>query len=253
MDLNKAIESIQKQIKDYIGDKLAVVGLSGGIDSSVVAYLCVNALGKNKVLGVSMPYNVQSTEEARLVVERLGIRYLRNNIEFIVNSLKHEYNETFKRDLDKLTFGNMMARTRMMILYMYANENNGFVVGTTNKTEAAIGYYTKFGDGAVDIEPIADLYKTEIYEVAKTLGVPEQIINQAPSAGLWPDQTDEKELGISYKDLDAILIDLDNWSPDGIDENKYGKEKIQKVLDLEENSKHKKEMPPIFRVRVTIT
>jgi NAD+ synthase len=240
IDLNKAIKSICGQLKEYIGNKKAVIGLSGGIDSSVVAYLCVKALGKDSVIGLALPYADQSSEDGMKIADNLGIRCDPINIRYMV--------EGFPK-LDGLTDvskGNIMARVRMVILYQYANHYNGMVIGTTNKTEAQIGYYTKFGDGGVDIEPIADLYKTEVFQVAKILKIPNNIIKKKPSAGLWEGQTDEDELGITYKDLDAILISLSDKKTDILD---FEKEKIEKVMRLIKTSEHKKYPPPVFQVR----
>jgi len=260
MDLNKAIEEIQKQLKDYVGDKKAIVGLSGGIDSAIVAYLCVQALGKGSVIGIHMPYGDQRIEDSKLVSSELGIEDHLVNITSMVNSFPSRLLE------DKLTRGNIMARVRMTVLYGHANKCNGFVIGTTNKTENLIGYFTKYGDGGVDVEPIADLYKTEVWEVGRILGVPHCIINKPPSAELWENQTDENELGMTYKELDAILqiiirgakdhlIACNIWDNKAVSQDlknmtdKYGTEKTTRVVGLFVNSEHKRHMPPYFKVR----
>ncbi|MCS7131014.1 MAG: NAD(+) synthase, partial [Archaeoglobaceae archaeon] len=137
---------------------------------------------------------------------------------------------------------NLKPRIRMLINYYYANSLNRLVVGTGNKSEISIGYFTKFGDGGVDIQPIGDLYKTEVFEFARFLGVPEKIIRKKPTAGLWVGQTDEGEIGLSYAELDGILKEIER----GVIRDD---EKFIKVLKMVENSRHKREMPPIAKVR----
>lgn len=257
MNFNEAIDSIVKQLKNYIGEKRAVIGLSGGIDSSVVAYFLVKALDKGNIFSVVLPYGDQDSSDGELIASQLGINCTKVNIKPIVDK--------FPCQSDRLTKGNIMARVRMTILYAYTNiaSSGGIVVGTTNKTEAEVNYYTKYGDGGVDIEPIADLYKTEIWEVGKILGVPQKIIDKTPSAGLWEGQTDEDELGMTYQEIDDILETLKLHSFISLItakfnryhikikelEQKYGPEKIDRVENLIINSEHKKCMPPIFRVR----
>jgi len=246
---------LKDQIKKFLGGKTAIIGLSGGIDSSVVAYLCAEAIGKENVIGLHMPYKSQETEDSVLIEKSLGIEAFLVNIGPIVDTFP-----IIASDNNRLVKGNIMARIRMVLLYQYANVYNGIVMGTTNKAEAEIGYYTKYGDGAVDVEPIADLYKGEVKELAVILGVPERIIKKAPSAGLWDGQTDESEIGITYDEIDEILkVQNSNMaylriygdiSPDGKDLlRKYGNDKVSRVEGLIRGSNHKRLMPPAFRAK----
>lgn len=228
MNLEKAIGDIEGQLRGFMGDRKAIIGISGGIDSAVVADLCIRALGKEKVLGISMPYCSNNTEDAELVAKHLGMDCRKVNIKDIADSFDF-------LTPDKTSTGNIMARVRMVILYSFANQIDGIVVGTGNKSEISVGYFTKYGDGGSDVLPIGDLYKTEIYEVAQILCLPEKIINKKPSADLWEGQTDEGEMGIAYKDLDAVLKgEITNG-------NLYGK-----VQKMRIKSEHKRKMPPIF-------
>ena len=185
----------------------AVIGLSGGIDSAVVAYLTVEAVGSENVLAIMLPVQDLTpgydTDDATRVANRLGIEY--RVIE--VGDVLHGFLDSIP-DYDPdavVASGNMTARIRMCVLYYYANLMNRLVIGTGNRTELLLGYATKHGDAGVDIEPIGDLYKTEVFELAGFLGVPERIIRKAPSARLWAGQTDEGELGMRYPDIDRIL------------------------------------------------
>lgn len=237
-------EYVRKQISDFIaeqlGKKKGVIGLSGGIDSSIVAYIAVDAVGKNNIIGVMMPYGNQDISLATSVANNLEIPYLSFDIRPGVDFKLKNYKGLFE---DRIRKGNLMARERMEILYDVAYSNKGIVVGTTNKSELMTGYFTKHGDGAVDIEPIAGLYKTEIYELARYLehkvGFPKQIIDVTPTAGLWEGQTDEAELGLSYHMLDEILKGNRN----------FPKKYFARVDDLVEKTAHKRRMPLSIEVK----
>ena len=228
--IKKIEDFIRKRTKNLEG---GVIGLSGGIDSSVVAYLSVRALGKEKVYGLIMPYDKQGIEDGELIAKKLGIDYEIVNITPQVDSFRHEF---FDKELPK---GNLMARVRMCWLYGTANAKKMLVLGTTNKSEMEIGYMTKHGDGAVDIEPIVHLYKTQVWELAEELGVPKKIIEKKPSAGLWTGQTDENELGFDYATLDKYL----KGETKGIE-----KKVIERIEQLRKNSWHKKQMPSSMEV-----
>ncbi len=198
----KIIEFIRRKVKGAKA-KGVVIGLSGGLDSTTTLLLCAQALGNNKVLGIMMPSGTnrrEDTNDAIQVCKKLGVKYKVIEIDPIVKS----FNKILDLN-DKLVKGNLMARIRMCILYYFANKDNLLVVGTGNKSEYLQGYFTLHGDIACDVLPIGNLYKTEVRKLAKELGIPEKIIEKIPSAGLWPGQTDEEELGITYQELDKVL------------------------------------------------
>jgi len=191
-----------------------VIGLSGGIDSAVSASLAVRAVGKEKVLGILLPCTITGerdrTEDVKLATElanNLDIKTVTVRLDIPAEDLfKNIKNVTSVEG--KLVLSNIKARLRMTAIRAYAEANHCLVLGTTNKTEEYLGYYTKAGDGGagVDVEPIADLFKYEVYEIARELcDIPEEIINRAPSAGLFDGQTDESEIGITYKEIDKYL------------------------------------------------
>jgi len=244
MEWEKVTDTICNFIKGYIKESNAdgvVVGLSGGVDSSTVAFLCVRALGKERVLGLVMPeVGITAEEDIRDAIdiaERLGIEYKTVEINEIVNLFKEKLGEG-----GKLAEANLKPRIRMIINYYHANRMNRLVAGTGNKSELMIGYFTKYGDGGVDFLPIGDLYKTEVLELARYLGVPEKIIRKKPTAGLWIGQTDEDEIGMSYTELDKILEAIEKGE-------KRDDEKFERVRYLIRISKHKREMPPVAKVR----
>ncbi len=252
-------ERVAKRIEEFIVKKVSeanangvVVGLSGGVDSSTVAFLSVRALGKDKVFGVIMPEKgvtpEEDVEDALEVCRILGIKH---EVVFI-----NEILESFLAKLGSngMAFANVKPRVRMTILYFFANKHNMLVAGTGNKSELRVGYFTKYGDGGVDILPIGDLYKTEVWELARFLGVPERIINKKPSARLWKGQTDEDEMGISYRKLDAILKAIESGVPVEKIPETVGvtEEDVKKVIDMVEKSRHKRELPSVAPVRALI-
>ncbi len=250
LDYGAAIDRITGFIREKVGEAGVggvVVGVSGGIDSATVAYLAVRALGKDKVLGLIMPYYENGDlEDAKLVCESLGIEYRVVSIKPIVDEFERAVGE-----LDVKSRGNVMARTRMVLLYAHANAMNRLVLGTSNRSEVLTGYFTKWGDGASDYAPLINLYKTEVWEIAKLLGVPERIIKKKPTAGLWEGQTDEDELGISYRLLDEILwrmVDLGKEKAEIAEELKIPLERVEYVEKLVKGSEHKRRLPvgPIF-------
>ncbi|MDP6485132.1 MAG: NAD+ synthase, partial [Nitrospinota bacterium] len=186
-----------------VGLDRVVVGLSGGVDSSLSAMLAAEALGADQVLGVLMPYrrsSQESLDHARLVVEKSGIESTIVDITSQVDS----YFERFP-DADQRRRGNKMARERMTILYDHSARWDALVLGTSNKTELLLGYGTLYGDMASAINPLGDLYKTQVWALAEFVGVPQVIVQKKPSADLWEGQTDEGELGFSYREVDKFL------------------------------------------------
>lgn len=245
LDYPVVISKVKEFIAEKIGEAGAgvVIGISGGIDSATTAYLAVEALGKERVLGLIMPYYQNGdVEDAKLVCSSLGIECREISIKPIVDSLVARLG--FQPD--KRSLGNIMARTRMVLLYAHANAKNYLVLGTSNRSEFLTGYFTKWGDGASDYAPLINLYKTEVWEIAKLLGVPERIIEKKPTAGLWEGQTDEDELGISYRLLDEILwrlVDLGMPKYNIAEELGIGIEKVEYVEGLVKRSEHKRRLP----------
>jgi len=240
--ISKLISFIKEKTEEAEA-KGVVIGISGGVDSATVAHLATKALGKEKVLGLIIPYYMnQDIEDALLVCKKLGIGHKVINIKEIVD----EFEKSIGFELDKVSKGNLMARTRMILLYAHANSRNYLVLGTSNKSEFLTGYFTKWGDGASDYAPLINLYKTEVWEVAKRIGVPEKIISKKPSAGLWEGQSDEDELGISYKLLDEILyrlVDLKMEKSKIAKELSIPVEKVEYVEYLVKKSEHKRRLP----------
>lgn len=189
-----------------VGLKRAVLGLSGGIDSALVAHLAAEALGTENVLAIIMPYkqsNPESESHARLVAERLGIEHCVIGITPMVDA----YFELFP-DADSMRRGNKMARERMTILFDHSAARPALVLGTSNKTELLLGYGTLYGDMASALNPIGDLYKTQIWQLSEEMGVPREVIEKKPSADLWAGQTDEQELGFTYRAVDELLYQM---------------------------------------------
>ena len=207
IDLEKTNDSIVKFIKSKVTQANSngiAIGLSGGIDSTLVAYLACQAVGKDRVFGIIMPSTTTPTEDkihGIQIAEHLGIDYK----EIAIDSILNEYLSVTQLDNDNLAIGNLKARIRMSVLYYYANFKNYLVIGTGNKSEILIGYFTKHGDGACDMEPIGDLYIREVFKLSEYLDISSEILNKPPRAGLWENQTDEDEIGMSYNLLDEIL------------------------------------------------
>ncbi len=216
VDLPSVENRIKRFVKDYMekcGADGVVLGVSGGLDSSTTAAVASLSLGGHKVLGISMPeeetYDATDIQHAKLLAKKFGFNL---QIVDISSTLKACFQSLPIYDVaDKISRGNVKARIRMVYLYYYANKLNRLVCGASDKSEIMMGYFTKWGDGAADISPIMDLYKTQVRQLALHIGVPAEIIVKPPSPGLWPNQLAEKELGINYETLDLILFGLEHF------------------------------------------
>jgi NAD+ synthase len=243
---DKIVAFISSKVSGSVANG-AVIGLSGGIDSSLTAYLTVSALGKENLLGLLLPEKVilskQDIDDAIEVANILGIDYKIIEISPILASFSSAI-PVFDSKA-KTANGNLKARTRMCILYYHANLMGRMVVGTGNKTELLLGYFTKYGDGGVDIEPIGDLYKTQVRSLSKYMGIPARIIEKTPTAGLWPGQTDESELGVSYEMADQILTMLVDEKKNISDiKSQFPPEIVDKLAARISSSGHKRMPPP---------
>jgi len=237
---------IQEGLKQSIEEtdsKGVIFGLSGGIDSAVIAYLCNNAI-KEKTLAVIMPDSKISpeseTNDALKIVDSLGIDYKLLDI----NSIHKEFSMVLEPE-DK-ALGNLRARIRMNILYYYANLKNLVVLGSSDKSEFNIGYFTKFGDGAADTLPIVSIYKTQVRELAKHLGIDEKIITKKSSPHLWPNHEAEHEIGVEYEQIDSILyclIDKKLSAEDTAKESQIDIKIVEKIYSMYKNSEHKRINP----------
>ncbi|MGL5054136.1 MAG: NAD+ synthase [Fusobacteriaceae bacterium] len=230
------------------GFKKVVLGLSGGIDSAIVAFIAAKALGPENVLGIMMPYkssSKESVEHAKLVIEKLGIQSKLIEITPMVDA----YFE-IEKDISNMRKGNKMARERMSILFDYSAKEGALVLGTSNKTEILLGYSTQFGDSASALNPIGDLYKTQIWEISRYMGVPSELIDKKPSADLWEGQTDESELGFSYLEADKILYEMIDERKDISEllESGFNKEIIEKIAKKIKFSQYKRKLPIILKL-----
>ena len=237
---------IRTRVNDANSDGV-VLGLSGGIDSAVTLSLAVKALGSHKVTGLIMPFTLtESVDLARNHAKDLNVDTKLIDISDIVTS----YIKNSSLFSEQLSEGNLHSRIRMSLLYGAGFSSNYLVIGTSNKSELLIGYWTKWGDGGTDFLPIGDLYKTQVFELGKLLGVPSKIQVRKPTAELWPDQTDEQEFGFTYEELDSVLFELEKFSSvSQINENTgISLEKIDKIKSLVQASIHKRVFPPVCKV-----
>lgn len=235
MQVRKEIERITAFLQDQLGDKTPVIAVSGGIDSALSLMLLRNAFPDREIKAYFLPDIItpkSDYDDVKSLEERSGVTIETIPIEKVVAAFSDILGVKSPEAL-----GNIKSRTRMIILYYQSNVRNGMVIGTTNRSEYLVGYYTKFGDGACDIEPIMHLLKSEVREMASELNVPQTIISKKPSAGLWEQQTDESELGMSYDDLDRIIVAIYDQKAE------IKGEKITRFTELHRSSEHKRRMP----------
>jgi len=244
----KILTTFIKEELSKSGFKKGILGLSGGLDSSVCAFLAAKALGPKNVIVLIMPYGRSfggEVEDAQKVARQLKIKATVIDIAPMVDAY-------FKRHPtgNRVRLGNKMARERMSILYDHSAREKALILGTSNKTELLIGYGTIHGDMACAINPMGDLYKTQVRELAAYLGVPEKIRRKLPTAGLWAGQTDEVEIGLTYAEIDQILYYLvdERESKDEVIARGFRKAHVEKILSLIKNSEFKRQMPPIVKI-----
>jgi len=225
-----------------------IIGLSGGLDSTVCAYLAVMALGPERVLTLIMPYrdlDKEGVAHARMVAKRLKVR----SREIDISPQIDAYFTAIPAD-NPILKGNKMARERMSILYDFSARERALILGTSNKTELLIGYGTIHGDMACGINPMGDLYKTQVRELGRHLKIPEEILVKKPTAGLWPGQTDEGEIGLTYEELDRILYLLVDrrQKPEEVIRAGFERKKVSRIVEMIKKSEFKRRMPPIAKI-----
>ena len=246
--IERVLESFIREELSKAGFAKGILGLSGGIDSSVCAALAARALGPENVIGVMMPYGEtcpQDAEDAQGLARLLEIRTCKIDIAPMVDA----YFAVQPTD-DRNLRGNKMARERMSILYDQSARGKALILGTSNKTELLIGYGTVHGDLASAINPMGDLYKTQVRQLAEHLGLPGAIREKVPTAGLWPGQTDEGEIGITYEELDRVLyalVDLRQTVEEVLGQG-FAPDKVKRIIGLIKNSEFKRHLPPIAKV-----
>lgn len=230
------------------GFSRAVVGLSGGIDSTLSCYLAAEALGPRNVLAVRMPYKTSSPdslEHAQMVINALGVQSATIPITGMADALFEQTPEA-----NEMRRGNVMARARMIVLYDQSEVFRGLVVGTGNKTEILLGYTTLYGDSACALNPLGDLYKTQVRQLARAMGVPEAIVAKPPSADLWSGQTDEGELGFTYAEVDQLLYLLvdERYSPEECVQAGFAAPFVSAVVERMRRNHFKRLLPPIAKL-----
>jgi NAD+ synthase len=247
-----AVEVLTRFIRDAVettGTSGVVVGLSGGVDSSLSAALAVRALGPEQVHGFLLPYRTSSPEserDARAVAGHLGVPHRKIDISPMVDA----YFAAAEPDADPGRRGNKMARERMTILFDQAKKLGALVLGTSNKTEILLGYSTVFGDNASSLNPLGDLYKRQVWQLSRHLGLPAEVVDKAPSADLWPGQTDEGDLGFSYEIADEVLhllFDL-GLSPWEAEARGYDARVVERIVRLERQFRFKRRLMLIARL-----
>lgn len=245
------IENFLEEKLEEAGADAYILGISGGMDSAVAAKTVVEALGADKLVGWVMPgepSSEENIEDARQLADDLGIELRDVNIEPVVQ----QFCQDALFEPDELTEGNVRARVRMVYEYMDANQNDLMVLGADNKSERMLGYFTKYGDGGVDVSIFGDIYKTELREFARYIGLDEKFIEKKPTAGLWEGQTDEGEIGLPYEKVDPILKKLveEEMNSEAVIENtEFSRKEVERVNELYRKSRHKRMRPPFPDLR----
>jgi NAD+ synthase len=244
----KILTSFLREEITRTGRTRGVVGLSGGVDSALACFLAAEALGSANVLAVRMPYKQSSPDSLRhaaLVIQTTGVKAVTFDITPMVEPLFTQF-----PSMDARRKGNSMARERMIILYDQSAEWNGLVIGTGNKTEILLGYTTLYGDSACALNPLGDLYKTQVRQLARAMGVPEEIVAKPPTADLWTGQTDEGELGFSYEEVDKLLYLLvdERYSPEECVQAGFKKAFVERVVEIVRRNQFKRVLPPIAKL-----
>ncbi len=251
---------IKTELVNFIRDEVekspynkCIMGLSGGLDSAVVAYLACEAVGRENLIGLLMPYKTSTrdvVEDAKLIAVELAIQSLVLDISPQIDAFKANHPHDDPRRL-----GSKLVRERSALLYYYADIYRAVVLGTANKSEVFLGYFTKWGDPAADLLPLAGLYKSYVRQLAVELGVPASVTDKSPSAGMWPGQKDEDELGMSYEEGDQVLyqlIDL-NKSPEELERNGFDHGLIKKITKRINDTefKRKPQIKPILSTKIS--
>jgi NAD+ synthase len=255
MNINQGKEHIEKNFLDYFstvqktGIERVIVGVSGGIDSAVTLAIAVHSLGKENVFAYLMPYKLgeisshQNFADAQEICEFFQLP--KSNVQSIpIDEYAKPYEHIFSGKNSIMAFGNTLARIRMTLLFGFANAQSGIVLGTCNKSEIMLGYETKFGDGACDINILGNLWKSEVYQLAKLYNIPEKFIEKTPSAELFPDHSDEEEMGFSYDKAQEVLEQIEKEEKNFSPENRVE----EKIFSLWKNSAHKREFPPTLTI-----
>ena len=238
-----------QEVVNQAGYQRGVVNLSGGIDSALACTLASEALGAQNVLAVRLPYrssSPDSLEHAQLVIEALGVQSITLPITEMVEPLFERF-----PDMSQVRRGNAMARTRMIMLYDQSEAFHGLPIGTGNKTEILLGYTTIYGDAACALNPLGDLYKTQVRQLAQAVGVPEPILLKPPSADLWQGQTDEEELGFTYAQVDPLLYLLvdQQHTPAECIQAGFAESLVKRVVERMRRTQFKRELPPVARLK----
>ncbi|GAA0652497.1 NAD+ synthase [Salarchaeum japonicum] len=249
MDYARAEARIHEFLRERLDDANAegyVLGVSGGLDSALGARVAADAVGPENVLGLVLPgapSSAANMRDARELCESLSVPYEEDDIQPAVASVR----EGLPGDFDEKTVGNVRARVRMTYCYEAANARDFLVLGADNRSEYELGYFTKHGDGGVDVAPFADLYKTDLYEFAEYVGLPETFVEKQPTAELWEGQTDEGELGASYETIDAVLrryLDHELTVPEIVADTGIERDLVERFVSLHDSTEHKRRRPP---------